>query len=84
MGQKYYDFTHIFGEEMESLLITLKSLITTQKITGNLPDDTKGEISNINDKIDNLSADIEDCIDGGDYEEQIIELPGFGENDWEW
>lgn len=82
-NQNYYDIVGMVGQEIEALLLQLKELIISNKITSNLPDNTKSEISNINNKIDNLSADI-DFIDGGDYEEQITELPGFGENDWEW
>lgn len=67
--QKYYDFTKIFGEEIERLLVQLKGLITSKKITDNLPDNAKKEIKIINDKIDNIDiGDIDiDIIDGGDY-----------------
>ena len=67
--QKYYDFTKIFGEEIERLLVQLKSLITSKKITDNLPDNSKKEIKMINDKIDDMGMeDIDiDVIDGGDY-----------------
>ena len=66
--QKYYDFTAIFGEEIEVLLVKLKSLIASKKITDNLPDNVKKEINTINDKIDNLNIDVNiDCIDGGSY-----------------
>lgn len=67
--QKYYDFTKIFGEEIERLLVQLKGLITSKKITDNLPDNSKKEIKMINDKIDEVdfeNLDI-DVIDGGDY-----------------
>lgn len=67
--QKYYDFTTIFGEEIERLLVQLKGLITSKKITDNLPDNAKKEIKMINDKIDGIDAgdfDI-DIIDGGTY-----------------
>ena len=52
--QKYYDFTKIFGEEIERLLVQLKGLITSKKITDNLPDNSKKEIKMINDKIDDI------------------------------
>lgn len=67
--QKYYDFTKIFGEEIERLLVQLKGLITSKKITDNLPDNSKKEIKMINDKIDDIGMeDIDiDVIDGGDY-----------------
>ena len=69
--QRYYDFTKIFGEEIEKLLINLKDLITAKKITDNLPDNAKKEIKVINNKIDGINTDIEnlefDIIDGGDY-----------------
>ena len=64
MSQKYYDFTHIFGEEIEDLLIKLKDLITTNKITENLPDNAKKEIKSINNKIEDPDFSV---IDGGDY-----------------
>lgn len=67
--QKYYDFTKIFGEEIERLLVQLKNLISTKKITDNLPDNSKKEIKMINDRIGDI--DIEDfdidVIDGGTY-----------------
>ena len=67
--QRYYDFTKIFGEEIERLLVQLKGLITSKKITDNLPDNSKKEIKMINDKIDDMGMeDIDiDVIDGGDY-----------------
>ena len=67
--QKYYDFTKIFGEEIERLLVQLKGLITSKKITDNLPDNAKKEIKMINDKIADIDIeDIDiDVIDGGDY-----------------
>ena len=67
--QKYYDFAKIFGEEIERLLVQLKGLITSKKITDNLPDNAKKEIKMINDKIDDMGMeDIDiDIIDGGDY-----------------
>ena len=67
--QKYYDFTTIFGEEIERLLVQLKGLITSKKITDNLPDNAKKEIKMINDKIADIDIeDIDiDVIDGGDY-----------------
>ena len=67
--QKYYDFTKIFGEEIERLLVQLKGLITSKKITDNLPDNSKKEIKILNDKIDDIdigNVNI-DVIDGGDY-----------------
>ena len=36
--QKYYDFTKIFGEEIERLLVQLKGLITSKKINDNITD----------------------------------------------
>ena len=62
--QKYYDFTKIFGEEIERLLVQLKGLITSKKITDNLPDNAKKEIKMINDKMENIDIDV---IDGGNY-----------------
>lgn len=83
MSQKYYDFKHIYGNEMETLLVQLKKLINSGKITEFLPDNVKDEISKINDKI-NADIDIE-IIDGGEYEgKQNVNLPGNSENNWEW
>lgn len=67
--QKYYDFTKIFGEEIERLLVQLKGLIISKKITDNLPDNSKKEIKILNDKIDDIDInDIDiDNIDGGYY-----------------
>lgn len=67
--QKYYDFTKIFGEEIERLLVQLKDLISTEKITDNLPDNAKNELKVINKKIDDIEfEDINiDVIDGGNY-----------------
>ena len=74
-GQKYYDFTKIFGEEIERLLVQLKNLISTKKITDNLPDNSKKEIKMINDRIGDI--DIEnfdiDVIDGGTYSSKEVE-----------
>ena len=64
MGQKYFDFTKIFGEEMETLLVRLKELITSRKITDNLPDDVNKELNIIKNTIDNYNID---TIDGGEY-----------------
>ena len=73
--QKYYDFTKIFGEEIERLLVQLKNLISTKKITDNLPDNAKKEIKMINDRIGDI--DIEnfdiDIIDGGTYSSKEVE-----------
>ena len=65
--QKYYDFTKIFGEEMEELLLMLKSLISTKKITDNLPNDVNSEIDNLNEKMDSIENSELDVIDGGWY-----------------
>ena len=62
--QKFFGFTKIIGEEMEALLIKLRSLIGSKKITDNLPDDFQGEIDKINAKIDAVNKN----IDGGTYE----------------
>lgn len=69
MAQKYYDFTKIFGEEIERLLVQLKDLISSKKITDNLPDNANNELKIINKKIDNIDfGDIDiDIVDGGNY-----------------
>lgn len=69
--QNFYDFTSVIAEEMEALLIKLKSLISAKKITDNLPENLKGEIDEINEKLDKAEG-IQDIfssgIDGGEYE----------------
>ena len=56
-------FYKLFGKEIEALLIRLKRLISTKKITDNLPDNLNTEIKSINDKIDDIFKE----IDGGSY-----------------
>lgn len=67
--QKYYDFTKIFGEEIERLLIQLKDLISSKKITDNLPSNANNELKVINKKIDSIDFEdiVVDIIDGGNY-----------------
>lgn len=69
MEQKYFDFSKIQGIEMEALLLRLKSLISSKKITNNLPDNFKGEIDEINYKIEKMNEISKiDFFDGGEYE----------------
>ena len=69
--QNFYDFTSVIAEEMEALLIKLKSLISAKKITDNLPENLQGEIDKINNRIDTVNK-IKDALisgfDGGTYE----------------
>ena len=67
--QKFFDFTKIIGEEMEVLLISLRRLIGSKKITDNLPDNLQGEIDAINDKIDTLN--FMSGVNGGTYESEV-------------
>lgn len=62
--KKFFNFSNIVGEEMEILLIKLRSLISSKKITDNLPDNLQGEIDKINDKIEDILISE---INGGTY-----------------
>lgn len=69
--QNFYDFISIIGEEMEALLIKLRSLISCKKITDNLPDDFNTEINIINNKIENINKMVDiDFFDGGTYKSE--------------
>lgn len=71
MGQKYFDLFKIQGIEMETLLIRLKTLISSKKITDNLPDDFNTEINIINNKIENINKMVDiDFFDGGIYKSE--------------
>ena len=73
---RYYDFKDLKGEEIERLLLDLKKLITTEKITNYLPSNTTSELLRITNNISNIlqnlsisndinSSDI--TIDSGEY-----------------
>lgn len=67
VGQNYYDFNEFSGEETETLLLLISNLIRAKKITDNLPDDFEAEISETNDKIDDIIELIAEGVDGGEY-----------------
>ena len=50
---KYYTFENIKGDNIENLLLILQDLLNSKKITNNLPDDTKLEIDNLYNELEN-------------------------------
>lgn len=72
--QNYYNITNIYGEEIETLLLQLKELLLSKKITDNLPENVNAKFNEIEIKLSDVIKSIEDLnltnlsiIDGGDY-----------------
>lgn len=66
---KYYTYTKIKGNESEELLVSFRDLYNSKKITDNLPQNTKTELTSINNILELLiKKDNEDLIIcGGKY-----------------